>query len=340
MLTNLQFSIPEMLSLLGLTQCVYVLVYMLLRSGSIANAIIPTLYFFFMAAAFFLDVAAGHWRGEGIDFEKLRWLLWFSGIPLGTLLIFQIAQIRERLKPKYFSLILFIPLTYSLGQIIDDGAAIYVAGLVMGALSLLTVWLRRDLLDGLYSNARFGHERFWLIMALLVLNVVFLGFTLGFINEVISAHEWLLVRTLLGISFVYIAGTSLFRIYPQVFKKPIAQDANLSPDDYKILEKIQSLIDREKIYQDPTFGRAELARELGTGEANLSRIINQCYGKTIPQFLNEWRVKDAQKLLTDTDVPIQNVFEESGFNSVTTFNRVFKEMSGDTPKEYRAKFRH
>ena len=59
----------------------------------------------------------------------------------------------------------------------------------------------------------------------------------------------------------------------------------------------------------------------------------------LPQFLNEFRVKDAQRLLKETDASIQNIFEESGFNSITTFNRVFKELSGDSPTEYRARFR-
>ena len=86
-------------------------------------------------------------------------------------------------------------------------------------------------------------------------------------------------------------------------------------------------------------GRAELARELKVGEATLSRLVNARYVKTIPQLLNEFRVKDAQKLLKETDASIQNIFEESGFNSITTFNRVFKELSGEAPKEYRARFR-
>jgi two-component system response regulator YesN len=53
--------------------------------------------------------------------------------------------------------------------------------------------------------------------------------------------------------------------------------------------------------------------------------------------LNEYRVRDAQRLLAETNAPIQNIFEESGFNSITSFNRVFKELAGEAPKEYRAR---
>lgn len=329
-----------MLSILGLTQCVYVLVYMLLRSGSLVNAIVPSLYFLLMGFAFFVDVASSKWMADNIDLKYFQWLFWFSGIPVGVLLILQIAQIHEKPQAKYFLLLLAVPISFFPGYWQNNMNLLYITGLIAGALCLLTIWLRRDLLDGLRKSTKFGQERFWLIMALMLLSTAFLGFTLSYASDVITSDEWLLVRTLLGGAFVYLAGTSLFRIYPQALKKEAEGKHSLSLEDLKIMDRLEDLFEREKIYQDPVFGRAELARELGTGEANLSRMVNQSYGKTIPQMLNELRVKDAQRLLKDTDVSVQAVFEESGFNSVTTFNRVFKEICGETPKEYRAKFKH
>ncbi len=339
MLSHLQFTLPEILSLLGLTQCVYVLVYMLLRSGNLINAVTPSLYFLFMGLAFLTDIASSKWNQSALDLDMYQWFFWFCGIPIGSLLILQIAQIREKPRAKYFLLLLIIPVTFLPGFLLESLDVLYLTGLMTGALSLLAIWLRRDLLDGLYANPKFGRERFWLIMALIGLGTAFLASTLGYINQQIDSNEWVLVRTFLGIAFVYIAGTSLFRIYPQSLKKENFEDGVLSASDHQLLQKLQGLFEQEKVYQDPSFGRAELSREVGTGEATLSRIINHCYGKTIPQLLNEFRVKDAQKLLKDTDVAIQSVFEESGFNSVTTFNRVFKEISGETPKEYRARHR-
>ncbi len=340
MLFTSQFTLAEILSLLGLVQSVYVLVYMLLRSGHLANAVIPVLYFTALGAAFLLDAAAGRWHREFANYEAFQWLFWFSGIPLGALLIFQIAQVSERPRPKYFLLLLLIPITFLPGYFMDAEYLIYVTGLVVGTFSLLAIWLRRDLLDGLHNNPRFGEERFWLIISLIALSAAFLGSTLAYISHGIGMNQWMLVRTLLGIAFVYIAATSLFRIYPQVLMgKKDAVPASLTDEDRRILQELQTLFEREKVYQEATLGRAELARELKIGEANLSRIVNIHYGKTIPQILNEFRVRDAQKMLKDTDAAIQNIFEESGFNSITTFNRVFKDLVGEAPKEYRARFR-
>lgn len=339
---NSQFTLAEILSLLGLAQSVYVLVYMLLRSGSIVNAVIPSLYFGTLGAAFFFDAAAGRWASEFENYESWQWLFWFSGIPLGALLIFQIAQVPERPRAKYFLLLLLIPISFLPCLVYDEPHVLYVSGLIIGALSLLAIWLRRDLLDGLHADPKFGKERFWLILALISMLAAFLGSTFAYISNAVGLQEWVGIRTLLGIAFVYIAATSLFRIYPQALKmekKEAAAPAPIKTEDQIILEKLNELIEREKIYQDPAIGRAELARELKVGEATLSRLVNARYGKTIPQFLNEFRVKDAQRLLKETDASIQNIFEESGFNSITTFNRVFKELSGDSPTEYRARFR-
>lgn len=336
-----QFTLPEILSLLGLVQSVYVLVYMLFRSGSVRGAIVPSLYFTAMSCAFFLDAAAGRWHKETGHYETYQWLFWFAGIPLGALLMLQVAQVNEKYNPRYFLILLLIPAVCVPCIVTGDPDSMYVAGLVMGALTLLAIWLRRDILDGLHDNPRFGEERFWLIISLIVLNAAFLASTLAYVSHWIKGPEWILVRTLLGIAFVYISATSLFRIYPQALRtiKKDGEGASLNTADREIVEKLRVLLERDKVYQDAGFGRAELARELGAGEAALSRIVNSHYGKTIPQLLNELRVRDAQNMLRQTDAPIQNVFEESGFSSITTFNRVFKELTGEAPKEYRARFR-
>ncbi len=336
-----QFTLPEILSLMGVVQSVYVLVYMLFRSGSVSNAIVPSLYFTFMSAAFFLDAAAAKIAPGFENYEEWRWFFWFSGVPIGTILIFQVATVGARLEPRYFALLLLIPIALLPAYALAEPSLMYVSGLIIGALSLLAIWLRRDVLDGLHGSSKFGEERFWLIMALILLNVAFLGSTLAYVSDGLTLPEWVLVRTFLGIAFVYIAATSLFRIYPQAVRLDRRGPGEQSPksEDQMLLDRLNALFEQDKIYQDAAYGRAELARELKIGEANLSRLVNIYFGKTIPQILNELRVRDAQRLLKETDASIQNIFEESGFSSITTFNRVFKELTGETPKEYRSRFR-
>jgi AraC-like DNA-binding protein len=95
------------------------------------------------------------------------------------------------------------------------------------------------------------------------------------------------------------------------------------------------LLNVDKVYQEQEYSRASFAAELGVSEATVSRLANDYLRKTIPQLLNEYRVEDAKVLLKETDAPIQIVAKEAGFPSLATFNRVFRDLSGKTPSEYR-----
>jgi AraC-like DNA-binding protein len=185
-----------------------------------------------------------------------------------------------------------------------------------------------------------GQARFWLVMTLLLMNGAFLATMLVSLGPWLAAGQVMMIRTILGLGLVYLSGTSLFRIYPQSVKMALraAQKAaaGLSHDDRVLAQKIERLLDMDKVYQEPTYSRSDLARELNVAETAISRVINIYFGKSFPQVLNERRVADAQRLLRETPAPVKQVAEDVGFNSMATFNRVFREATGQTPTEYRA----
>lgn len=57
--------------------------------------------------------------------------------------------------------------------------------------------------------------------------------------------------------------------------------------------------------------------------------------KTFTQFVNEFRIVHATKLLSETDDPISDICFESGFSNFSHFNRNFKKITGKSPREYR-----
>jgi AraC-like DNA-binding protein len=58
-------------------------------------------------------------------------------------------------------------------------------------------------------------------------------------------------------------------------------------------------------------------------------------GKTYSAFLNGIRVNNACKALLESDEPIANIGYQTGFNNLSNFNRIFKSITGTTPKAYR-----
>lgn len=82
-----------------------------------------------------------------------------------------------------------------------------------------------------------------------------------------------------------------------------------------------------------------LAKKFGIGKYTLSRIFSNVLGISLPSYLNSLRIEYAVYLLQRTDMDIINVAIESGYHNQQTFNRIFKNAKGCTPKEYRQSHR-
>lgn len=68
-----------------------------------------------------------------------------------------------------------------------------------------------------------------------------------------------------------------------------------------------------------------------------SRIFKQVTGMSYIEYLNKIRINEAQKLLTKTNKRITEIAIETGFNSLTNFGRVFKQISGCSPRQYKSR---
>lgn len=348
-ISQLQFSIPEILSLIGLVQCVYVLVYMSFRAGGFRHAAIPFLYFFILGAAFFTDFAGRVFDTTSLTYNTVEWGLWFSGPPLGVLLMIQIASINTPPVLRHLLLLMLLPIAYGgailLVKITDhcsnltECSGFYdwltLTGLLAGLVSLFAMWSQRPLLAQL-STQPAGRDRYWLICALVIVNLFFLATALLMLTPILDKEQGMTIRTIWGLGFVYLAGTSLFRIYPQAIRL-IERSARtaVSDEDIETAKKIEILLTRDKVYHEPAYNRVSLAKELGVSESAISRVINSHFGKSLPQLLNELRVADAKRLLLETEAPIKTVAEEVGFNSIASFNRAFKEIEGHSPGQFR-----
>ena len=65
------------------------------------------------------------------------------------------------------------------------------------------------------------------------------------------------------------------------------------------------------------------------------RIFKKSTNKTFTNFLNEYRINHATKLLSETDQDIKSICFKSGFNNLSNFFRNFKRITNHTPNSYR-----
>jgi len=106
----------------------------------------------------------------------------------------------------------------------------------------------------------------------------------------------------------------------------------------EMIEKLDHLMSSVKLHQDPDLHLDGLADSMGISSRSLSALINGHYKQNFYDFVNEYRVRDAQRQLKDPELKskaIQRIFEDAGFNSKSTFNTFFKKVTGRTPSEYR-----
>ncbi|MEO0473075.1 MAG: helix-turn-helix transcriptional regulator [Bacteroidota bacterium] len=102
-------------------------------------------------------------------------------------------------------------------------------------------------------------------------------------------------------------------------------------------DRIQDLMQAEKLAYNPGLTLRELADKLSTNPRQISQVINQGFGMNFNDFVNQYRleaVKDAFERNEHEQHSILGIALTYGFNSKTTFNRVFKKETGMTPKQY------
>lgn len=107
----------------------------------------------------------------------------------------------------------------------------------------------------------------------------------------------------------------------------------------KTLSRIKGLMEEEKLYRNPELTIKELASQVNVGEHKLRKVINEGLGhRNFNQFLSQYRIAEAKQLLLDSEQsPIYLVALEVGYASLSSFNKAFKEITGDTPSNFRKK---
>ena len=103
--------------------------------------------------------------------------------------------------------------------------------------------------------------------------------------------------------------------------------------EHSAIAQVRSLIDSH--YADPDLSLAGVADMLGMNPNYVSTLIKDETGMTFTRMVNRKRIDEAEERLLHTGMQISAVAEATGFQSAVSFNRVFKQMTGMTPGEFR-----
>jgi len=120
---------------------------------------------------------------------------------------------------------------------------------------------------------------------------------------------------------------------------PSYKNSSLTNKDYEHYKELILLyMKKEKPYLNAELKQADLAKKLELTSHHLSEILNFCFNQNFYNFINSYRVLEAQRLMTKDnylDAKIIAVAFDAGFKSKTSFNRIFKKYTGSTPTDYK-----
>jgi len=106
------------------------------------------------------------------------------------------------------------------------------------------------------------------------------------------------------------------------------------------LKKLISYVEETKPYLNGDLSIQDLSDATGISRHHITQVLNEKHRKNFFTFINEYRVKEVIARFSDlkyNNFTILAIAYDSGFNSKTTFNSIFKSQTGMTPSEFREK---
>ena len=107
----------------------------------------------------------------------------------------------------------------------------------------------------------------------------------------------------------------------------------------RLLFRLTTLMEEERLYLDPELTLGRLADRMALTPQVLSYVINEGTQQSYTEYVNRLRVEEVKRQLDDPALVAHTLLSiglDAGFPSKATFNRVFKQLTGCTPSEYRA----
>lgn len=127
----------------------------------------------------------------------------------------------------------------------------------------------------------------------------------------------------------------------------IKENSSIESNQKKLISDIElqemklvliDIMNSKKPFLDPELSLFKLASQLGISSHQLSYVINKGFDENFYQFINQYRIEEAKKMIQDPNMQhlsLIGIAFEVGFNSKTVFNTTFKKRTNQTPSEFK-----
>jgi ABC-type antimicrobial peptide transport system permease subunit/AraC-like DNA-binding protein len=294
----------------------------------------------------------------GIDIGPDNYFIHWSRLPLlymlvaGPFIYFYVLKLTcQEYKIGHRYLLHFSPLVLALSAQILLNQFDSILQLSASIIAVIYLWAANRLIDKYYRRLKFNeasdryrYELRWLRRILISMGLSWLLWVPFTLINYFFYHNQLGVKAcyplylLSAVVMIRIAAAAFSRLNNEVPAdaqtfKPLLP-AELKQKGIWLKEVMQAHL----YYRDSDLSLRSLAQTLNINQNELSRIINSALGKNFNDFINAYRVSDVVQKMQDPAydrLTLIGIALNAGFNSKSTFNRIFKEMTGLSPAEYK-----
>ena len=200
-------------------------------------------------------------------------------------------------------------------------------------------WLSNNTSDTQFSELIFLKNIFFGFLFISIYTIVNL-----ILNQFLDNSyywRWELNHLIIAILVYYmgLVGYKNSELVPQYFSIKLRRKIKRTNEkiDLDIIDTLNSIFEKDKIYLNNKLSLQELAKMLDMNETILSNTINAHYNKNFRSLINELRVREVENRLLNRgldNLSLLGLAKECGFNSEASFYRIFKTTTGSTPKQF------
>jgi ligand-binding sensor domain-containing protein/AraC-like DNA-binding protein len=153
-------------------------------------------------------------------------------------------------------------------------------------------------------------------------------------------YETLLFRIVVLVLLIVLLAASVYIYKKRPFdKKKKPKTSSLNPHfAEECIRKLNHLMEVEKVYHDEKLSIQSLAERLSIPPYQLSLVLNEKLSRTFFDYVNYYRIEEAKSILASAqteEINVSTAAHQVGFNTMTTFYKVFKKFTDMTPSQYK-----
>ncbi len=186
-------------------------------------------------------------------------------------------------------------------------------------------------LKNTFGQREIGQNEVWLFSVFIGNFLIWLAyFTASYTSYIVGALSFSFILLIIALLIIF-----KFNNKQQNTKYADKKITELEVAD--IVQRLNVLMEDEALYKNSLMTMPKMAKRLAITTPKFSQLLNDNLNKSFSVFINEYRIEAAKKLLSSENPPkMDEIAEQCGFNSLSTFYSAFKKVTSSTPAKYKA----